>query len=598
MKSNVQPRLAALRSVMKKNRISAAIIPQADPHLSEYISSHWQARRMLSGFTGSAGDLVVTLDEAFLWTDSRYFLQAAEQLADTEIKLMKDGLPDTPSIAQWLTSTLRPGERVGINGMVFSIVAKEELAMQLEACGIVLDASFDPIDEIWPERPALPDGAIFVHDEKYAGESASDKLKKICEDARAQKAEAVFISALDEIAWALNIRSNDVPYNPVATAFLYVAPQGAVLLTDPVKVNDEVKKYLSSQGVAIAPYSSVKEFISGIPADVRVLVDSSRTSAGIVDMLGERCVKGKSVVAMPKACKNDVQIAGVRAAMQRDGVAMVKSLCEIQARVAAGDRLTEMDVADILRKYRSQSPLFFDESFGTIAGYEAHGAIVHYEADEASNSELHPKGLLLIDSGAQYLDGTTDITRTISLAAAPTDDEKRDFTLVMKGHIALGSAIFPEGTCGMQLDALARQFLWKEGLSYLHGTGHGVGHFLNVHEGPQSIRLNYVPAPLTPGMITSNEPGLYRENIHGIRCENLVLTVDAMTTEFGKFYKFETLTLCPFDRSLFDTSIMTNSEIEWLNEYHELVRKSLSPDLEGADLEWLEKNTAPLPLHS
>ena len=597
MNFNTKAKLAALREQMRRNNISTTIIPQADPHMSEYISDHWQARRMLSGFTGSAGDLVVTLDEALLWTDSRYFLQAADQLANSEIKLMKDGLADTPSISKWITTTLRAGERVGINGMVFSTVAKDELEMQLNAFGIVLDASFDPVDEIWPERPALPDGKVFVHDEKYAGLSAKDKIAKILEDIKAYKAYSVLISALDEIAWILNIRSNDVKYNPVVTSYLYLSPSENVLFVDPVKISEEVKAYLNNQNVTVYPYNKIKEFIQNLPNDSKVLVDKARTSAGIVDLLGDRCVKGSSVAAMPKACKNSVQIEGVRAAMRRDGVAMVKSLCEIQSRVASGDTLTEMDVAEILRKYRSESPLFFDESFGTIAGYQAHGAIVHYEADEESNAVLKSDGILLIDSGAQYLDGTTDITRTISLSKEPSADEKKDFTLVMKGHIALGKAVFPEGTCGAQLDALARQFLWKEGLSYLHGTGHGVGHFLNVHEGPQSIRLNYVPTPLTPGMITSNEPGLYREGIHGIRCENLVLTVNAMETEFGQFFCFETLTLCPFDRSLFDTSIMTNSEIEWVNEYHARVREELAPELKGHDLEWLNTNTAPLPLH-
>ncbi len=411
-------------------------------------------------------------------------------------------------------------------------------------------------------------------------------------------AASTFISALDEIAWVLNIRSNDVKYNPVVTSFLYLSPEENVLFIDDAKVDAALAEYLKAEGVKTAPYSSVKEYLKSLAADAKVLVDKSRTSAGIVDVLGAKAVKGASAIAMDKACKNDVQLEGVRAAMHRDGIAMVKSLCEIQDRVAAGDKLTEMDVAEILRKYRSAGELYFDESFGTIAGYEAHGAIVHYEADENSNSTLDKKGLLLIDSGAQYLDGTTDITRTIAMSDAPTAEEKRDFTLVMKGHIALGSAIFPQGTCGAQLDALARQFLWKEGLSYLHGTGHGVGHFLNVHEGPQSIRLNYVPTPLTPGMITSNEPGLYKENVHGIRCENLVLTVPAMTTEFGNFYKFETLTLCPFDLSLFDTEIMTNQEIEWVNEYHRQVREALAPGLEGRPLEWLYANTEPLKLHT
>lgn len=598
MKTNVNTRLGALREQMKKSGISAVIIPQADPHMSEYLSDHWQARRMLSGFTGSAGDLVVTLDTALLWTDSRYFLQAGEQLSGTEIKLMKDGLPETPSIAKWLTSNLKAGETVGINGMVFSTMAKDDLEMRLNAHGIALNSDFDPIDAIWPDRPALPECKAFVHDIKYAGKPAAKKIAEILATAKEQLAKSTFVSALDEIAWALNIRSNDVKYNPVVTSFLYLAPGESTLFIDPAKVDANVVAYLKGEGVKTAPYTSVKEFLKNLPEDAKVLVDEARTSAGIIDVLGSRAVKGKSAIAMAKACKNEAQLAGVRAAMHRDGVAMVKSLCEIHDRVSAGDKLTEMDVAEILRKYRSAGDFYFDESFGTIAGYEAHGAIVHYEADENSNSTLAPKGLLLIDSGAQYLDGTTDITRTISLSANPTAEEKRDFTLVMKGHIALGSVVFPEGTCGTQLDAIARQFLWKEGLSYLHGTGHGVGHFLNVHEGPQSIRLNYVPAPLTPGMITSNEPGLYREGIHGIRCENLVLTVPAMTTEFGNFYKFETLTLCPFDLALFDTDLMTNQEIEWLNAYHKHVREALAPDLEGRPLEWLNANTQPLKLHT
>lgn len=598
MKENINTRLNELRGQMKAAGISAVIVPQADPHMSEYLSPHWQARRMLSGFTGSAGDLVVTLDAALLWTDSRYFLQAADQLEGTEIKLMKDGLPETPSISQWLTSKLHAGETVGINGMVFSVIDKENLEMSLNAHGIVLNSDFDPIDAVWTDRPALPECKAFVHDIKYAGKRARNKIAAVLANVKKQMAASTFISALDEIAWVLNIRSNDVKYNPVVTSFLYLSPEENVLFIDDAKVDAALAEYLKAEGVKTAPYSSVKEYLKSLAADAKVLVDKSRTSAGIVDVLGAKAVKGLSAIAMDKACKNDVQLEGVRAAMHRDGIAMVKSLCEIQDRVAAGDKLTEMDVAEILRKYRSAGELYFDESFGTIAGYEAHGAIVHYEADENSNSTLDKKGLLLIDSGAQYLDGTTDITRTIALSDAPTAEEKRDFTLVMKGHIALGSAIFPQGTCGAQLDALARQFLWKEGLSYLHGTGHGVGHFLNVHEGPQSIRLNYVPTPLTPGMITSNEPGLYKENVHGIRCENLVLTVPAMTTEFGNFYKFETLTLCPFDLSLFDTEIMTNQEIEWVNEYHRHVREALAPGLEGRPLEWLNANTEPLKLHT
>lgn len=597
METSVKQHILDLQQLIERRGIAAVIIPQADPHMSEYLSAHWQLRRYLSGFTGSAGDLVVTRTKAALWTDSRYFLQAAQQLDGTGIELMRDGLPDTPTIEQWLASTLKAGDVVAIDPMVFSTVARADLQMRLKADGLEISTNFDP-DEIWPDRPALPEGKAFVHDVKYAGLPARDKIGEVLGRTAAQHADSVFISALDEIAWVLNIRANDVKYNPVVTSFLYLSPVGCTLFIDPVKVSDEVAAYLRTQGVTTAPYTAVKDFLSNLPGEARVLVEGARTASGIADLLGSRAVVGTSPVAMLKACKNEVQLNGVRAAMVRDGAAMVRSLHEIERRVNAGEHMTEMDVADILRRHRSASPLFFDESFGTIAGYGPHGAIVHYEADEESNADLAPHGLLLIDSGAQYLDGTTDITRTICLGDKPTDAERRDFTLVMKGHIALGSAIFPAGTCGTQLDAIARQFLWREGLSYLHGTGHGVGHFLNVHEGPQSIRLNYVPAPLTPGMITSNEPGLYREGVHGIRCENLVLTVEAMTTEFGTFLRFETLTLCPFDLRLFDTSIMTDAEIIWINNYHARVAEALAPHLDGADLEWLQRNTAPLPLHS
>jgi len=584
-------RLAALRAEMKRAGIDAAIIPQADPHMSEYIASHWQARRWLSGFNGSAGTLVVPAgDHARLWTDSRYFLQAAEQLAGTEIELMKEGLPDTPSIEAWLAGQLQPGATVGVDAMLFSVGALRSLRKSLKERNIRLDTSFNPIPAIWTDRPALPKCAVFVHDEKYAGRSAAAKIADALECTRRAGADALFISALDQAAWLLNIRSRDVRYNPVATAFVYLGPEGNIIFIDPDKLDDDVRGYLSSQGVEARPYTAVKSFILGLSTQRRVLLDPASTAYGVLEAFADRAVEAASPIAMPKACKNEVQTAGVREAMKRDGVALVHALMELERRLAANETVTEMDVAEMLRRHRSQQPLFFDESFGTIAGYGPHGAIVHYEADEAGNATLRPEGLLLIDSGAQYLDGTTDITRTICLGE-PTQQERADFTLVMKGHIALAQTIFPEGTCGTQLDAIARQFLWQHGLSYLHGTGHGVGHFLNVHEGPQSIRLNYVPAPLTPGMITSNEPGLYRAGVHGIRCENLVLTVPACETEFGRFYKFETLTLFPFDTRLFDTKMMTESEIAWVNAYNARVCDTLSPLLDAGARAWLESKT-------
>ena len=587
-------RLAALRAEMKAAGIDAVVIPQADPHLSEYLAPHWQVRRWLSGFTGSAGDLVVTASEARLWTDSRYFLQAADQLRGSGIELMKDGLATTPSITDFLC-TLPAGATVGVDGMLFPAGNLARMDAALAAKGIRLISDFDVIDTIWKDRPALPDGKIFIHDAKYAGQAAAAKIEEILAGARNAGAEAVLISALDDIAWTLNIRSNDVKHTPVATSYLYLSADRKVLFISPAKLTPETISYLAEQGVSTADYTDVKAFIAELPAELHIMVETARTAGGVLALLGKRAVAADySVASRLKAVKNDTQIAGIRAAMVRDGAALVRSFMEIEERLAEGIATTEVDIAEILRRHRSASPLFFDESFGTIAGYGPHGAIVHYEATAATSSTLRPEGLLLIDSGAQYLDGTTDITRTICLGT-PTDMERRDFTLVMKGHIALGTMIFPDDTCGAQLDAIARQFLWKNGLSYLHGTGHGVGHFLGVHEGPQSIRLNYVPTVLVPGMVTSNEPGVYREGIHGIRCENLVLTRKEMTTDFGTFLSFETLTLCPFDRALFDLSIMTPDEIKWVNDYHATVRERLMPALAtDAERAWLIAHTEPL----
>lgn len=592
MNANITERLDALRRQMKANGIYATVIPQIDPHQSEYLADHWQARRYLSGFTGSAGDLVVTLDKALLWTDSRYFIQAARQLEGSGIVLMKDGLAETPSIAQWLTDNVPSGQYVGIDGMLFSHTAYRNLACKLAENKIEVITDFDPIDAVWTDRPSLPQDKIFIHELKYAGQSAADKLKAITDSLKSRRLDSMLVSALDEIAWTLNIRGTDVTCNPVATSFLFISPKGSTLFIDPAKTDDATVAYLAEAGVKTAPYDSIIDFLSTIPQQ-EVLVDDNRTAERICSALGSNRHYGPSPIPMLKGCKNAIQVEGTRSAMERDGAALVKSFMEIERRIADGVPTTEITVAEILQKNRSAQPLYFDLSFDTIAGYAAHGAIVHYSATEESNATLQPTGLLLIDSGAQYLDGTTDITRTIALGT-PTAQEKSDFTLVMKGHIALGTAIFPEGTRGAQLDALARQFLWQHGLSYLHGTGHGVGHFLNVHEGPQSIRLNENPTPLTPGMITSNEPGVYREGIHGIRCENLVLTVSAFTTEFGRFLKFETLTLFPFDRNLFDLSMMTPAEIRWVNEYHATVYARLAPLLTTEEQEWLRAKTLPL----
>lgn len=593
MKEEIPARIATLRDYMRGAGINAAIFPQTDPHQSEYIADHWQVRRWLSGFTGSAGALVVTLNNAYIWADSRYWLQATDQLKDTGIGVMEEGKPETPSIEDWLCTNLKPGDTVGIDGMVFSINATQQLSKQLATKGIKLRVDFNPAEAIWNDRPALPLEKIFIHEEKYAGESCKSKITKILADAAEQGANAAFISDLAEIAWTLNIRSTDVESNPVVTSFLYISKNGTTLFVDQAKLTPEVSEYLKNNGVAVEDYNTVKTFLSNLPSTARVLVAPAQTAGAVASALESKLVAGTSPIAMLKGCKNDVQIQGVRHAMERDGVALVKSFMEIEKALATGTQITEMDIADILTKHRSAQPLYFDQSFDTIAGYAAHGAIVHYSANPQTNVVIQPENLLLIDSGASYLDGTTDITRTITLGN-PTPQQKSDFTLVMKGHIALAEAVYPEGTRGAQLDALARINLWKHGLSYLHGTGHGVGHFLNVHEGPQRIHITENPTPLKPGMITSDEPGLYRSGEYGIRCENLILTVPAMTTEFGRFLKFEVLTLFPFDLRLFDTDIMTDDEINWVNNYHAKVRERLLPFLNAEEQNWLIQKTETL----
>ena len=593
MKTIFKERINALRDNMKESNIAVAIIPQSDPHQSEYLADHWQVRRWMSGFTGSAGTLVVSLDKALLWTDSRYFIQAAEQLDGTDIKLMKDGLPDTPSISQYIIANTPSGANIGIDGMIYSASEAENLKNIFASHGLNIVDTFNPIPQMWTDRSSLPDCKIIIHEEKYAGESASSKIGKVLANVASQGADSTFISALDEIAWTLNIRSRDVKCNPVATSFLYISQNGATLFIDEAKLNDETKQHLTDSNVTTAPYNSIKEFLSALPATEKVLIDVAHTAIAVIPVVGNRIVRGSSPVALLKSIKNDIQIEGTRNAMIRDGVALVKLFMDIEQRLSNGTKITEVEVGQLAAYYRSEGNLYFDESFDPIAGFGAHGAIVHYSATKDSDVELSTDNMFLLDSGGQYFDGTTDITRTVSLGNT-TAQQKRDFTLVMKGHIAVGSMVFPAGTRGAQLDALARQFLWKEGLSYLHGTGHGVGHFLNVHEGPQNIRLNENPTTLMPGMITSNEPGVYREGEYGIRCENLVLTVPAFSTEFGEFYKFETLTLFPFDLKLFDTSIMSDDEIAWINDYHTMVRERLTPHLNAEQAAWLADKTAEL----
>ena len=590
----IKERIALYRSRMAEAGVDAALLPRTDAHLGEYLADHWKIVRYLSGFTGSAATMVITMDRALLWTDSRYFLQASIQLEGTGVELMKDGLPDTPGITEWITANMKPGQTLGLNGMLMSVSATASLRSALSACGIKLNDNFEPIDLIWLDRPALPSAKAFVHDIRYSGEDTPSRMARVLDKVKAAGADAYFTSALDEVAWIMNLRGKDVLHNlPVAHSFLYLAPEGSVLFIDFAKLTPEVEAHLEANGVKAAPYGDVLDFLGRIPADVKVLVSADRASGAVATVLEGHVVVDESPVQLMKAIKNPVQIQGVRNAHVRDGVAMVRSIKEIKDTLDAGKTLTEIECADILERNRSTQDLYFDLSFDTISGFGPNAAIVHYTATPESNSVVKPGSLLLLDSGANYLDATTDITRTISTGGA-TPEMRHDFTLVMKGHIALATAVFPEGTTGHQLDALARMPLWKEGKSYLHGTGHGIGLFLFCHEGPQSVRLNDTHAHLVPGMLTSNEPGLYLSGRYGIRCENLVLTVPYETTEFGNFYAFETVTLCPFDRTLFDLSIMTPDEIEWVNTYHRHVYDALAPHLTDEERAWLAAETQPL----
>lgn len=592
MKETVK-NLEALRAVMRSKRVSAVIVPGTDPHQSEYVNDHWKLRDWVTGFTGSNGTAVVTLDAAGLWTDSRYFLQAEIQLADSGVVLYKEDMPGEPTINEWLAEHLGENDVLAVDGRLFSLVQASRLEQFCGENGFRFAADFDPFKGIYEGRPELPLGTIFEHEVQYAGESTESKIEGVLAEVEKQGAEALLLSALDEIAWIFNIRCNDVDYNPVAISYAYVSEDRNVLFIDPRKVDAKAAEYLKSCNIEVLPYDGLQEFLGKLK-NVTVMLDPNKTSDTVARwILNCGVVYVASPVALPKAVKNEVQIDGTRKAMERDGAALVKLYMWLEKAVAEGG-VNELDVAAKAIEFRSESPLYRGESFGMIPGYKEHGAIVHYSATEESASDLKPEGLLLVDTGAQYLDGTTDITRTVALGT-PTEEERHDYTLVLKGHVALGSAIFPEGTRGSQLDALARQFLWKECMTYWHGTGHGVGHFLNVHEGPQNIRLNENPAVLVEGMITSDEPGLYKAGKHGIRIENLVLARNYRETEeFGNFMNFEVLTLFPYDSKLIDLAMLSDEELAWVNNYHKTVRERLTPYLNAEQQAWLNEKTKEL----
>lgn len=592
MKDTVK-NLEALREQMRKYHVDAVIIPGTDPHQSEYISDHWKLRDWVTGFTGSNGTAVVTLSEAGLWTDSRYFLQAEMELEGSGVVMYKEDGGNDPTVNEWLAEHMEEGGVLAINGYLFSVIRASSLEAFCGENGFQLATDFDPFPTIYADRKPLPLDKVTVHGEEYAGESVESKRSRILQEAGKRGADSTLLSGLDEIAWALNIRCSDVECNPVAIAYAYLSEDDNVLFVDSRKIDGEVAAHLSECGVRVAPYESVAAFLGKLK-NTTVLLDPNKTSDTIARSLTEApTVFAPSPVTLLKAVKNEVQIAGVRQAMERDGVALVKLYMWLEENIPSGN-VKEYDVARKAIEFRSESPLYRGESFGLIAGYNEHGAIVHYEPEENGSATLKPEGMLLIDCGGQYLDGTTDITRTIALGT-PTADQRHDYTLVLKGHIALGSMIYPTGTRGSQLDALARQFLWKECMTYWHGTGHGVGHFLNVHEGPQNIRLNENPAVIVPGMITSDEPGLYKAGRYGIRIENLILSKDYRhTEEFGDFMNFETLTLFPYDSSLIDLTMLSDEELAWVNGYHATVYARLSPALDAAQQAWLKEKTQEL----
>ena len=593
MNLTINERIAALRTHIAQENIQAFIIPSTDPHLSEYVAPHWQSREWISGFTGSAGTVVITAEEAGLWTDSRYFLQAARQIEGTEITLYKEMLPETPSIPAFLNSRLQEGDTVGIDGKMFSAKEVEHLQEALRKSGIHVKSVADPLQLLWKDRPAMPLSPAFIHDTQYAGRSFMEKLAAVRKEMDANGAESLLLSALDEIAWLLNIRGNDVHCNPVVVSYLLIEKNAVRYFIQPQKVTAELTSYFNVNGISVHTYEEIEDYLNHFPAR-SILADSAKTNYAIYSAINPQCriIDGTSPVTLLKAIRNKQEIASIHTAMQRDGVALVKFLKWLEDAVPTG-RETEISIDKKLHAFRAAQPLYMGESFDTIAGFKEHGAIVHYEATPETDVTLKAEGFLLLDSGAQYLDGTTDITRTIALGNL-TEEEKTDYTLILKGHIALATAVFPEGTRGAQLDVLARLPIWKQHMNYLHGTGHGVGHFLNVHEGPQSIRMNENPIPLQPGMVTSNEPGVYKAGSHGIRTENLLLTVPAGEGMFGNYLKFETITLCPICRKGIIKELLTAEEIEWLNEYHRVVYEKLSPDLDNDEKEWLKEACKPL----
>ena len=597
--TSVAERIAVLREELRREHLGAFIFPTSDPHNSEYTADHWKGREWISGFDGSAGTAVVTLASAALWVDSRYFIAAEEQLQGTEFLLMKEKVEGTPTIAEWLGQQLVAprspqvtSTEVGIDGMVNSYHRIQQLAADLhKQGGLTLRTNFDPLVRIWHDRPPIPEHPVDIYPLEYAGEATHDKLARIRKALRDEHADGMLMTALDDIAWTLNLRGSDVHCSPVFVSYLLLSSTSATLYINKVKLTPEVESYLRQEGVGVAPYEQVKQGLKDY-FEYNILLDGDEVNYTLYKRVGREVVDAPSPVKGMKAVKNEREIAGFRSAMLKDGIAWVKFLKWLKPAVEAGGQ-TERSIDQKLTALRAEQPLFRGISFDTIAGYEAHGAIVHYEATPETDAPLLPKGFLLLDSGTQYLDGTTDVTRTIALGPL-TEEQRCAYTLVLKGHIQIELCKFASGTRGTQIDILARQPLWREGLHFLHGTGHGVGSYLNAHEGPHQIRMEWKPAPLVAGMTVTDEPGVYLEGKFGVRIENTLLVTPYRETEFGRFLQFEPLTLCPIDTTPIVKDLLLQEEVDWLNHYHELVFSQLSPHLEADEKEWLRQQTQPL----
>lgn len=588
----IAARLAALRDEMRREHLSAFIFPSSDPHNSEYVPPRWEGRKWISGFDGSAGTAVVTLHSAALWTDSRYFLAAEEQLAGTEFQLMRERMEGTPGIAEWIAAELSDADstEIGVDGMCMTYADVSDLKTELKHNGgITVRTNLDILDRVWTDRPSVPLNPVRIQPLEYAGESCRDKLGRIRSSLLRRGAGGMLMTQLDDIAWTLNLRGTDVHCTPVFVAWLIVAEEVAVLYIKDEKLSPEVIDYLHAEGVAVDDYDNIIDALNSYDG-YTLLIDPATTNYTLSQLRGNfNLVSAPSPVPEMKAVKNEVECNGFRNAMLRDGVAMVKFLKWLEEAVPRGGE-TELSVSAKLRQLRAEQPLFMDESFDTIAGYEEHGAIVHYEPSPESDVALRPEGFLLLDSGAQYLDGTTDITRTIQLGAV-SDLHRRVYTLVLKGHLSLQNLCFPRGAAGTQLDAVARVAMWRDGMNFMHGTGHGVGSYLSVHEGPHQIRQEYRPAPMLEGMTVTDEPGLYLAGKFGVRIENTLLTVPYLTTEFGRFLRFEPLTLCPIDTRPIVVDMLSAEELAVLNAYHQMVYERLSPMLDAEHRAWLAAKT-------